>query len=105
MITPKESRAKLIVLWTIAILILIPAAYGFVEKLMLFVLAVRRDLIGGITIVPIVNYLIVTAGMVCLLVWGIAHGMFRNVEQPKYDMLEREARLEAEEHDTGRTPL
>ncbi|HKQ49970.1 MAG TPA: hypothetical protein VJZ71_17985 [Phycisphaerae bacterium] len=103
MIRPRESRAKRIVLWTIAILILLPAGYGFAEKLMLFILAVRRDLIGGFTIVPVVNYLIVTAGMVCLLLWGIAHGMFRDVERAKYDMLEREEQLEADERDSGRT--
>ena len=103
MTTPKESRIKRIVLWTIAILILLPAGYGFVEKLMLFILAVRRDLIGGFTIVPVVNYFIVTAGMVCLLLWGIAHGMFRDVERPKYDMLEREERLETLEHDEEET--
>lgn len=101
--SPKESLTKRIVLWTIAILILLPASYGFAEKLMLFVLAVRRDLIGGITIVPVVNYLIVTAGMVCLLFWGVAHGMFRDIEKPKYDMLEREEKLEAEEHLPGST--
>jgi hypothetical protein len=47
MTAPKESRIKRIVLWTIAILILLPAAM-VVEKLMPFIPAVRRDLIGGL---------------------------------------------------------
>jgi len=90
----KSSRWSTIVPMTMAVLILAPAAYGFVEKLILFIQAVRRDLIGGFTIVPVVIYFIVTAGMTCLLVWAIKQGMFRDVERPKFDMLEREAELD-----------
>ncbi|MCK6483237.1 MAG: hypothetical protein HUU22_07330 [Phycisphaerae bacterium] len=97
MIVRSESRLKRIVLWFIAIGILAPACYGFTEKLILFILAVRRDQIAGFTIIPIANYLIVTAGMFCLLIWAAKHGMFRNVEQPKYDMLRREAELDRRE--------
>lgn len=93
--TPERSRRiRNIVVWGMAVSILLPAAYGFIEKLMLFVLAVRRDLIGGFTIVPVVIYLIVTAGMMCLLIWAVKHGMFRDVEKPKFDMLQREADLD-----------
>jgi nitrogen fixation-related uncharacterized protein len=97
--TLPESRGKKIFLIVFALAILAPAAYGFVEKLMLFILAVKRDLIAGFTIVPVVNYLIVTAGMACLLIWAIVNGMFRDVEGPKYQMLEQEERLEQQERD------
>ncbi len=92
---PNESRTKRIVIGCIAVAILGPASYGFIEKLYLFILAVKKDQLAGFTIVPIANYLIVTAGMVCLLLWATRHGMFRNIEKPKYDMLEREAELDA----------
>lgn len=95
--TIQESRGKRVFLILFALAILGPAGYGFVEKLMLFILAVKRDMIGGFTIVPVVNYLIVTAGMVCLLVWAVANGMFRNIEGPKYQMLEQEEKLEEDE--------
>ncbi len=95
--TLHESRGKRIFLIVFALAILAPAGYGFVEKLMLFVLAVKRDLIAGFTIVPVVNYLIVTAGMACLLVWAIINGMFRNIEAPKYHMLEQEEALDERE--------
>ena len=90
----KESRGKQIFLIVFALLILAPAGYGFIEKLMLFVLAMKHQLIGGFVSLPVVKYLIVSAGMVCLLIWAIKHGMFRNIENPKYDMLEREEELE-----------
>ena len=90
----KPSRWSTIVPVAMAFLILGPAAYGFIEKLILFIQAVRRDLIAGFTIVPVVIYMIVTSGMVCLLIWAIKQGMFHDVEKPKYDMLEREAELD-----------
>lgn len=93
----QESRGKRIFLIFFALAILAPAGYGFVEKLMLFILAVKRDMIAGFTIVPVVNYLIVTAGMACLLVWAVINGMFKNVEAPKYQMLEQEEALDEQE--------
>jgi nitrogen fixation-related uncharacterized protein len=94
MIVRSNSRWVRTIPAAMAVLILGPAAYGFVEKLFLFIQAVRRDLIAGFAIVPVVIYLVVTAGMACLLVWAIQQGMFRDVERPKFDMLEREAELD-----------
>ncbi|MCK6457086.1 MAG: hypothetical protein L6Q92_11220 [Phycisphaerae bacterium] len=90
----RDSKFSRVFPWVFAVVILGPAGYGFVEKLTLFILAVKRDLIAGFTLFPVVNYLIVTAGMVCLMVWAVANGMFRDVEKPKYDMLNREALLD-----------
>lgn len=92
-----ESRGKRIAVIIIAISILLPASVGFIEKLTLFIMAVKKDKIAGFTIIPVTNYFIVTAGMLCLLVWAACHGMFRNIEQPKYDMLEREEQLDRAE--------
>ncbi|MEK6645010.1 MAG: hypothetical protein AABZ08_14005 [Planctomycetota bacterium] len=89
-----ESRSKRIAIACIAVAILVPASYGFAEKLILFIMAVKQDQLAGFTIVPIANYLIVTAGMMCLLIWATRHGMFRDIEKPKYDMLDREAELD-----------
>ncbi|MFO0973061.1 MAG: hypothetical protein U1A27_06445 [Phycisphaerae bacterium] len=97
--TPVRRAASLksVVVGVIAVLILLPASYGFIEKLILFVQAVRKDQVAGFTIVPVTNYLIVTAGMACLLGWAIFNGMFRDIEKPKHDMLQREADLDRAE--------
>ena len=97
MVVRPESKFKTIAVCVIAVAILLPASVGFAEKLTLFFMAVRKDQVAGFTIVPIVNYLIVTAGMVCLLIWAARHGMFRDIEKPKYDMLDREAELDRQE--------
>jgi len=89
-----ESKVKTYVVLTIAIAILGPAGIGFIEKLALFIMAITHDQVGGAIFFPVLNYLVVTAGMACLLIWAMAHGMFRNIEKPKYDMLDREDELD-----------
>lgn len=94
MIARSDSRSKLWVMWGAVVLIILPAGIGFAEKLWLFISAVRKDQVAGFVVVPVANYLIITAGMICLLVWAVANGMFRDVEGPKYDMLEHEDELD-----------
>ena len=88
------SRAKTIGLWCIAIAIIVPGGIGFIDKFIQFVRTFLTDEGGGFAVIPITNYLLVAAGMVCLLVWAVAQGMFRDVEGPKYTMLEREELLD-----------
>jgi hypothetical protein len=73
-------------LWGIVILaliILVPSGLGFGNKLE-----------GGFAILPLLVYLAVAAGFICLLTWAIFQGMFKDVERPKYTMLENEERIE-----------
>ena len=95
--SPRATRAKTIAFWLIAVGIIVPGGYGFIAAFIQFVRTLRTVEGGGFTIIPIVNYLMVTAGFVCLLIWAVAHGMFRDIERPKYTMLEREAQLDRDE--------
>ncbi len=49
---------------------------------------------GAFALMPILNYLLVSFGFLILFVAAICHGMFRNIEQPKYEMLERDAAID-----------
>lgn len=91
------SRKHRVLLWLFVLFLLVPGAVGFLDKLVMFfrVLFTTQD--GGFAIVPILNYLLVAAGLLCLFAWAVAHGMFRDIERPKYDMLEREKALDHEE--------
>jgi len=95
------SRTKHIIIWLMTIGILFPGAYGFINKLVQFFKTLEMDSGGKFTIIPILNYLIVACGMTCLLIWAVAHGMFRDIEGPKYSMLNREMELERLEQATG----
>ncbi|MFQ5491426.1 MAG: hypothetical protein ACE5GE_11960 [Phycisphaerae bacterium] len=93
-VRPVESRGKRITLGVMAFAILIPGAYGFLSKLYEFIHESAAGDEVGFTIFPLANYFFVTLGMACLFVWAVAHGMFRNIEEPKYTMLEREEELD-----------
>lgn len=97
MIRMPESRGKRITLWVMAVGILLPGAYGFGEKLVQFIRTLNTEDGAGFTLIPISNYFFVAAGMACMLVWAIAHGMFRDIEAPKYDMLAQEEELDRRE--------
>jgi nitrogen fixation-related uncharacterized protein len=90
----------------LAAAILVPALYGFGTKFREFLLLVG-DEEGAFTVVPILNYLLVSFGFLLLFVWAILHGMFRDIERPKHHMLANERRLDEEmrqEQDEERWP-
>ena len=80
----------------LAVFILAPALVGFGMKFReLLLLAGDKD--GAFTVMPILNYLLVSLGFLFLFGWALLHGMFRDIEAPKYSMLENEHKLDAEE--------
>lgn len=78
-----------------AIVILVPSLWGFGTKFIELVALYRGDVQGAFAIAPIVNYLLASAGFLLLFGWAAANGMFHDIERPKRDMLENEARLDA----------
>lgn len=78
------------------ILILIPSMLGFVMKfgeLMTLSQGTNED--GGFAITPVINYLLASLGFFFLLSWAAVNGMFRDLEHPKYLMLENERKLDS----------
>lgn len=91
-------RGMMTATWILAILILIPSIWGFGSKFVEFVALFRGDVDGVFAISPIMNYLLASLGFFCLLCWAMLNGMFRDIEQPKIDMLKTEEMLDAREH-------
>jgi hypothetical protein len=85
---------KRLVMILMALAVLLPSLYGFGTKFLEFVALFRGDVDGAFAISPILNYLLASTGFLLLFGWAVLHGMFRDVEQPKYQMLENEARLD-----------
>jgi hypothetical protein len=83
--------------WGLALGILLPALYGFGSKFWEFLVLAGMGDEGSFTLMPIMNYLLASLGFLFLFLWAMLHGMFRNIEQPKYTMLENEAVLDAAE--------
>lgn len=90
---PGAGRPMLIFLVTVVVL----AGAGFVFKLVEFIATFQEDPSQSFALMPVVTYLAVAAGFFCLLSWSVLSGHFRDMEAPKYDMLEREKELDRED--------
>lgn len=90
---PAPWRQRITLL--LALAILIPSLLGFGDKFLEFVRLFRGEADGAFAIAPIVNYLLASGGFFLLLLWAVAHGMFRDIEGPKHTLLETERRLDA----------
>jgi len=89
------SRLRGYITLLLAVLIIVPSIYGFGSKFMEFLALVRGDVDGAFAITPVVNYLLASMGFLCLFCWAALHGMFHDIERPKYDMLETEKKLDS----------
>ena len=89
----RQSRLKTTVLVVMSVLILAPSMLGFAMKFVEFVHTFQGSPDGAFAITPMLNYLLASLGFFCLLVWAAVNGMFRDIEHPKYQMLEDEERL------------
>jgi hypothetical protein len=90
-------------MWLFALAVLVPSLYGFGTKFFEFVALFRGDVEGVFAITPIMNYLLASFGFLLLFGWAAMGGMFRDVERPKYAMLENEAWLDRVQG-AGRVP-
>jgi hypothetical protein len=79
--------------WTTALLavfLLVPSLFGFGTKFLELISLSTGESEGWFAISPVVNYLLASLGFLCLFAWAAGHGMFRNIEEPKFQMLEVE---------------
>jgi hypothetical protein len=92
----RAIRRMRLVMLLMAVAVLVPSLYGFGTKFLEFVAIYRGDVEGAFAISPILNYLLASLGFLCLFAWAVTQGMFRDIERPKYTLLENEARLDAD---------
>jgi len=96
---PRQPRIQTIAVSIMAVVIIGFCIFGFGSKFIELVRLVVTDETaaseGVFAVAPLANYVLASAGFLCLLGWAAAHGMFRNIEGPKRTMLESEAMLDA----------
>ncbi len=100
-----SSRGRRIFVLLMAAAVLLPSLYGFGTKFLEFIALYRGDVEGAFAISPILNYLLASLGFLFLFGWAALGGMFRDFEEPKYTMLENEARLDRIEDGHFQFPL
>jgi nitrogen fixation-related uncharacterized protein len=107
------SRTGRIFLWVFSATMVLTAGSAFVFKLIefLYSFSIARNTVPGgdgvrpgfmFAISPLVNYLIVAAGFACLFLWAFLSGQFRDIEGPKYRMLELQRQFDRAEAEAGR---
>lgn len=86
-------------LWVFTVVMVATAGTAFAFKLYEFVYVASTR--GGDALasflVPVLTYLVVATGFGCLFVWAILTGQFRDLEGPKYRMLEMQDEFDAAE--------
>ncbi len=92
----RMTRRMRTVMWVMALAVLVPSCYGFGTKFLEFVALFRGDVDGAFAISPILNYLLASLGFLLLFGWAALGGMFRDVERPKFEMLENENLLDVD---------
>ena len=88
----------------LAVVILAAGIWGIGNKFAEFLALCRGDVDGAFAITPVVNYLLVSLGFLCLFCWAALNGMFHDIERPKYNMLENEEKLDAMPLEDSHTP-
>jgi O-antigen/teichoic acid export membrane protein len=96
-----RKQTAVIALSTVVVLM---AAAGFAYKMAEFAETILKDDLHGFGVSAIVTYLIGMFALLFLNVWAFLRGYFRDLEGPKYRMLEMEEDYERIERTTGRAP-
>ncbi|MCS7049430.1 MAG: hypothetical protein NZ483_09080 [Verrucomicrobiae bacterium] len=78
-----------LVSWLVVLAVAIGGA-TFLYKLVEFANTATHEDMPGFALVSVVPYLTATFGFLLLAIWAFLRGHFRDIEQPKYDMLDQE---------------
>jgi len=86
-------------LWLFSAILLVTAGSAFIMKLIDFIITATTDGANALAsfLIPVLNYLLVATGFVCLFLWAWVKGHFRNVEAPKYRMLQMQRQIDEQE--------
>ena len=88
------SRRAYHVFFTLAVT---GAGCMFTYKLFMFMKTIKKDELAGFAFDPLIIYAFVAMGFIFLLAWAYMTGQFRDIESPKFEMLEKFDELEKQE--------
>jgi len=96
-----KNRAKDGKFVSVAIVAVTVAAAGitFLFKLYEFVAASTTGIVPGIVTATVLPYFFISAGFLLLAAWAWAGGHYKNIEEPKLDMLRQEQEYEKRERE------
>ncbi len=90
----REQLIRTRVVFAFVVIVMLLAGGGFAYKMAEFVLTMYRHDIEGFGAVAIATYLTGLVPIVCITLWAVLTGRFRDIEQPKYRMLELDREID-----------
>ena len=101
---PRPSRGRRRFLWLFSIGMVVTAGTAFVFKLIEFFVTATTDGPDALAsfLIPVLNYLLVAAGFLCLFLWSYFTGQFRDVEAPKYRMLRMQEQFDKQQRQSAK---
>ena len=90
-------------MWIFGPAVIIVAGTAFLFKLIEFVIVATSKGPEALSsfLIPVLNYLLVATGFICLFLWAYFTGQFRDVERPKYRMLQMQKQIDRREAGRG----
>jgi len=88
----RAVRNAAVILFAVAVLLV--AGVGFIYKMTEFAATISNDDIEGFGAMAIGTYLIGVVPIVFLTLWAVFTGKFRDIERPKFRMLELDREIE-----------
>lgn len=106
MIAPRTSpttdmKPNRFVFW-FSIVVILMAGSAFLFKLIEFAITFSQSESIRFALIPVMTYLIVAAGFASLFFWAYLTGQFRNIEGPKFRMLEMQDEIDAAARKAGK---
>ncbi len=84
------SRKDKIITFIMVFFVILPGGISFISKMIAYSkVELVEDGMAGFAL-PFINYIFVALGFVALFIWAFFMGHFRDIEQPAFDMLNRE---------------
>ncbi len=90
----KERSVRGLIIVGFAVAVLVVAGLGFAYKMSEFAVTIMKDEIEGFGAVAISIYLVGMVPILFFTLWAIATGRFRDIEHPKYRLLELDDEIE-----------
>jgi len=96
---PRDLRR--ITVFAFAVIVLAVAGLGFTYKMTEFTMTMVHDEVAGFGAVAVATYLIGMLPIVFVTLWAVLTGRFRDIERPKFRLLELNDEIERAERSRG----
>ena len=93
-----RGREKLtrrgMVLFGMTVLVMVVAGGAFLNKMADFILTMLEGDVAGFGVVSVATYVLGMLPILCLPLWAVLTGRFRDIERPKFRLFELDAEIE-----------